>query len=95
MLGCALALKYPFKDHTISLTGFSLGTQVVKSCLGELYRIGATDIVQNVTLLGGATCFGEKKKQELWVNKFSQVVNGKIKNVHTNKDIILILYNIT
>lgn len=26
LLACTLALKYPFYNHTISLTGFSLGT---------------------------------------------------------------------
>lgn len=45
MLGCALALKYPFRDHTISITGFSLGTQVVKSCLETLHKVGSRDII--------------------------------------------------
>ena len=45
LLGLCLALKYPFCDHTISLVGFSLGTQVVKSCLEEMHILGANDII--------------------------------------------------
>jgi len=45
MVGIALALGYPFKLQTISLIGFSLGTQVIKSCLRTLDKIGVHDII--------------------------------------------------
>jgi len=37
LLACALALNYPFQTQSISLVGFSLGTQVIKSCLKTLH----------------------------------------------------------
>jgi|LauGreDrversion4_2_1035121.scaffolds.fasta_scaffold1330650_2 hypothetical protein len=36
MLGIALSLGFPFSSQTVSLVGFSLGTQVIKSCLKML-----------------------------------------------------------
>ena len=36
LLACALALRLPFKTQTVSLVGFSLGCQVIKSCLKTL-----------------------------------------------------------
>lgn len=37
LLGCALALRFPFSSQSISLVGFSLGCQVTKSCLKTLH----------------------------------------------------------
>lgn len=37
LLACALALGQPFQSQTISLIGFSLGCQVVKTCLKTLH----------------------------------------------------------
>lgn len=45
LLGCALALREPFRGQTVSLVGFSLGCQVIKSCLKTLLFLGATDVV--------------------------------------------------
>lgn len=71
LLACMLALRMPFTYQTVSFVAFSLGTQVVKSCIKTLHKIYSglslnlnqsplyphCEIVQNVTLLGGATHF--------------------------------------
>ena len=41
LLACALALSYPFGSHNVSLIGFSLGSQVTKSCIKYLHQFGA------------------------------------------------------
>ena len=53
-MACALVAGYMFKNQTVSLMGFSLGCQVIKSCLKTLELFGARDIIHEVTLLGGA-----------------------------------------
>lgn len=55
MIAISLALGYPFMDQTVSLLGFSLGTQVIKSIIRELDKLGVKGIIQNVTLMGGAS----------------------------------------
>ena len=87
LVAIALVLGYPFNSQTVSLIGFSLGSQVIKSCLSTLHKLGATDIIQNVTFLGGATHFD--KNQEKWATILSSVVNGKIKNCYSEGDEIL------
>ena len=54
LLACTLALRDPFRGQSISLVGFSLGSQVIKSCLKTLLFLGATDLIHNVTFLGAA-----------------------------------------
>lgn len=93
MLGVALALGYPFSTQTVSMIGFSLGTQVIKSCLKTLHKIGAHDIVHNVTLLGGATHF--ETNHSYWEEVFTNTVAGKIKNAYSSRDFILGLYYIS
>ena len=39
LLACALVLRRPFTHQTVSLIGFSLGTQVIKSCLKTIHMI--------------------------------------------------------
>lgn len=63
MVAISLALGYPFNTQSVSLIGFSLGTQIIKSCLRMLDKIGANDIIQNVTLMGGAAHFKPAKEE--------------------------------
>jgi Protein of unknown function (DUF726) len=86
-----LALGYPFSTHTVSLIGFSLGSQVIKSTLKTLHRIGATDIIHNVHFLGGATHF--EKLQKDWETIFSTVVGGRITNSYSFGDNVLYTYS--
>lgn len=44
LLAHALMLQFPFVNQSISLIGFSLGTQVIYSCLEELKVYGAENI---------------------------------------------------
>lgn len=37
LLGCSIALSYPFETQAINIIGFSLGCQVTKSCLKTLH----------------------------------------------------------
>ena len=57
--------------------------------------LGATDLIQNVTFMGGAIDrLDREKTRALWSNILSSVVPGQIRNVYTKKDLILILYSI-
>lgn len=77
LLACTLAMRRPFMTQSISLIGFSLGTQVIKSCLKTLYRLGATDLIQNVTFMGGAIDRLDREKTcELWATILSSCVPG-------------------
>ena len=57
LLAISLVLGYPFSTQTISLVGYSLGTQVIKSCLQTLSRLEAHDLIHNVSFIAGATHF--------------------------------------
>ena len=45
LIACSLAIGYPFYSQSVSLIGFSLGCQVIKSILKTLNELGASDIV--------------------------------------------------
>jgi len=87
LLAICLALGYPFSTQTISMMGFSLGTQVIKSCLSMLDKLGAYDIINNVTLLAGASHYD--KNHLKWEKIFNNVVGGEIKNCFSNGDSVL------
>ena len=55
LLGYCIILGYPFMHQQINLLAFSLGCQVIKSCLEVLDQYGYTGIIDNVYMLGGAT----------------------------------------
>lgn len=54
LLGCYLALKQPFNTQSVTLLGFSLGTQVIKYALRVLSELEVDDVIENVICLGGA-----------------------------------------
>lgn len=54
LLAYTLAIGYPFPTQSVSLVGFSLGNQVIKTCLKELSKLQATHIIHNITFLGAA-----------------------------------------
>ena len=72
LVALSLALGQQFSTQTISLLGISLGTQVTKSCLKTLALLGASDIIHNVTLLGGA--FHYETQNAFWKSTFSTTV---------------------
>ena len=103
LLACSLALKMPFKTQTISLVGFSLGSQVIKSCLKTLHMLYdrpsdpphpchqvPQELIHNVTFFAGATHF--RKNVEKYRRLFQYMVNGQAKNVYSKGDYVLHLY---
>ena len=92
-MAIALVLGFPFSNQTVSLLGFSLGTQVIKSCIKTLTKLGASDLIHNVTLLGGASHYQNHDKW--WEIALSTTVSGKIKNCYSDGDFILHLYNLS
>ncbi len=56
VLGHFLAQNALFDSQSISLIGFSLGSQVIKSCLNTLAKLDISQSpINNVYFLGGAT----------------------------------------
>jgi Protein of unknown function (DUF726) len=83
--------NYFSKGHTVTLIGFSLGTQLIRSTLNRLHKLGRGDIVHNVYLTAGATIIKLKKENKLF-HSLAQVVNGRIVNVHTENDTTLAFF---
>ena len=53
--------------------------------------MGAFDVIQNVTFLGGAIDrLDREKTMDHWSTILSQTVPGTIKNVYTKKDFVLL-----
>jgi hypothetical protein len=99
ILAHSLMIQFPFRNQSISLIGFSLGTQVIKSWLKELHRFKANNIsksflssiVNNVYFLGGAV---NSSNHKTWSNILS-VVRGEVVNGYCKSDYILYLYKCT
>jgi hypothetical protein len=97
ILAFAIAKRKIFRAHSINLIGFSLGCQVIKSFLKELFELaqnekndelnqGLVNILQNVVFIGGAVDFKKSKK---WGKIFQTLVAGKVVNIHCDNDLIL------
>jgi hypothetical protein len=94
LLGCMLAIGYPFYSQSVSLLGFSLGCQVIKSCLKTMHKLEANDVIHNVTFMGAAIDLPDKNKSEkLWSQILSTTVSGLITNAYTKGDAVLLLYS--
>ena len=50
-----------FGDHTFSLMGFSLGSQVCKSTINRLLKLGKYQLLHNVYFMAGATYIRKEK----------------------------------
>ena len=97
ILAHILASKLFFKNQTITLVGFSLGTHVTKHCIKKMYElhykdhIPCNDIIKNVVLIAGATSI--LGKEEKFKNIFSKMINGKLINCFSKEDEVLkVLY---
>ena len=97
ILAHILASRLFFKNHTITLVGFSLGTHVTKHCIKNMYdlhykeHIPCNDIIKNVILIAGATSI--LGKEEKFKNIFSKMINGKLINCYSKEDQVLnVLY---
>lgn len=82
-----------FQGCTFSLFGFSLGSQIAKSCINRLQKIGnQEDLIHNTYFMAGAT-FIKNEKQERQRDKFKDIVNGRICNIYTSNDTTLSAFN--
>ena len=97
ILAHILASKLFFKNQTVTLVGFSLGTHVTKHCIKKMYElhykdhIPCNDIIKNVVLIAGATSI--LGKEEKFKNIFSKMINGKLINCFSKEDEVLkVLY---
>ena len=88
LLAYMLILQFPFTNQSISLIGFELGAQIVYSCLEELHRQKADNIIHNVYFIRGAVAVGSGKQ---WA-KILQVVQGTVYNYYCSGDKILYLF---
>ena len=93
ILGHFLACNPLFDSYSVSLVGFSLGSQIIKSTLSTIYKhhLPHKSQIENVYFMGGATFI---KEQKIAHQKaiFAKVVNGRICNVHTNNDTTLVAF---
>mmetsp|Transcript_39948 Transcript_39948/g.61116 ORF Transcript_39948/g.61116 Transcript_39948/m.61116 type:complete len:145 (-) Transcript_39948:196-630(-) len=100
LLAACLATAVPFKFHSVSLVGFSLGCQVVKSCCRALDKLtGESSITESgghrsrvlttITFMGGAVSF---KKTEVWAQIFRRVATGEVRNIYSEGDSILSIF---
>lgn len=95
MLAHFLASKNDiFNNQTVTILGFSLGTQVSKSCMNRLSKLGKGDMIHNLVLIAGATFIKDKRKEEQ-MERFSKVVAGSINNVYAKSDSALTMFNLT
>ena len=94
MLAHFLAGKNPiFKDCSVSLMGYSLGSAVCMSTIRRLHRMSCHDVIHNVTFLAGAT-YVRLEKVEWQKEVFSAVVNGRVMNVFSKEDSIVSLFGL-
>ena len=98
ILAHILASRLFFKNQTITLVGFSLGTHVSKHCIKNMYQlhykehIPCNDIIKDVILIAGATSI--LGKEEKFKNIFSKMINGKLINCYSKEDQVLnVLYS--
>ena len=57
--------------------------------------MGALSKIQNITFLGGAINFNGFEKEKKWYLIFQKSVSGKVRNIYSKKDQILLGYSIT
>ena len=57
--------------------------------------MGKFDIIQNITFLGGAINFNGIEKEKKWYKIFQKTVSGKIRNIFSKKDQVLLGYSFT
>lgn len=82
-----------FCNHSVTLIGFSLGSQVSKSCVNRLAQLKRSDIIHNVYFLAGAT-FIKDRKNVIQKNKFQIAVSGRTSNVYSQYDTSLSTFNL-
>jgi len=72
-----------FRNHSISLVGFSLGTMVIVTCIWELEKLDRQDLIYDVLLMGGVVNIVDFNRESL------SVIGNKLVNAYSKKDMIL------
>ena len=72
-----------YKNKSISLLGFSLGTLAVSCCLWELERLGRYDLLYEVLLMGGAASTRD------FMNSNLKIISNNLINCYSNNDAVL------
>jgi hypothetical protein len=88
LLAHSLILEFPEYLPSVTLVSFSLGTEVIKSCLEELHKMDAHGIIKDVYLLGGATTITANDTE------IFNIISGKLIHVYTPSDRILDFYEL-
>lgn len=57
LVGLAISLGLIFSNQTLSFVGYSLGAEIVKSCILTLKECGADHVVHDIVFFGGLTSF--------------------------------------
>ena len=57
LVGLAISLGLIFPNQTLSFVGYSLGAEIVKSCILTLKECGADHVVHDIVFFGGLTSF--------------------------------------
>lgn len=91
LLAHMLMLQYPFKHQNVSLFGVYLGAQVLYSCLEELYKRNAYNIVYNVYFVEGAAEISDHKE---WA-KVLKVARGTVYNFYNRGQKYLHIFRTT
>mmetsp|Transcript_29478 Transcript_29478/g.26053 ORF Transcript_29478/g.26053 Transcript_29478/m.26053 type:complete len:378 (-) Transcript_29478:46-1179(-) len=88
LLAHLLIVQFPFTNQSISLIGFEVGSQVVYSCLEELKKLKADNIIHNVYFIKGVVAAKNSKK---WVENL-KVVRGTIYNYYSGNDKTIFMF---
>ena len=88
LLAHLLMIQFPFINQSISLVGFEVGSQVVYSCLEELKKMGADNIIHNVYFIKGVVA---AKKSKKWVETL-KIVRGSIYNYYSPNDKTIFMF---
>ncbi|CAI2385791.1 unnamed protein product [Moneuplotes crassus] len=84
LLAHALIMGYPKRFSKVTFVSFSLGCEVVRSCLEELHRLNATkNFIEEVYLMAGATEIAPKDYE------IFSIINKKLVHIYTPLDWIL------
>ena len=83
--------------------GFSLGTQVIKSCLKTLNSFYSgfenepirlpCDLIHDVVIMGGASHY--VKNISKYKHMTQTIINGQFKNIYSKNDNVLYLYSLS
>lgn len=94
ILAFILASRKVFTYKTINLIGFSLGVNVIKNCIKQLYhihtvmKISCDDIIQSTLMMAGASVIRNERK-DAYANFYNAMISGRVFHCYSFQDAIL------